>query len=155
MITSSREVVVIIPTYNEIDNVRRIISCLELINVEFSILFVDDNSPDGTGRLLAEIASEMRGLHILHRSGKLGIGSAHKDGIKWAYQHGYQKAITMDCDFTHNPSEIPNILEQSEVADSVVASRFLKAKSLPGWSVYRKTLTIVGHRMTKICIGIR
>lgn len=119
-----------------------------------NILFIDDNSPDGTGKLLDKISKKNRRVKVIHRPGKLGIGSAHLDGIRWAYKHRYGELVTMDCDFTHSPSYICEIVNASNDYDVVVGSRYLQKKSLVGWNVYRKVLTSVGHLVTKMLLGM-
>ena len=113
------------------------------------LLFLDDNSPDGTGQLLDDLAAKEPRLHVIHRAGKLGIGSAHLDGITWAYEHGYTRLVTMDCDFTHSPADIPRLLACADSAAIVVGSRWLQSGSLPGWSLFRRLLTGLGHFLTR------
>lgn len=145
---------VMIPTYNEIENIDKIVSDLLSLGVDMDILFIDDNSPDGTGKRLDEIADKNKNIQVLHRSGKLGIGSAHKDGIRWAYEKGYQSLVTMDCDFTHSPSYILDFLKAKDDCDLVVGSRYLEEKSLREWNLFRKLLTNGGHLMTKYLLRI-
>ena len=102
-----------IPTYNEAENVETIVAGIAATGLDLDILFVDDNSPDGTGRILERLAADYPYLNILHRSRKEGIGSAHKAGIRWAYEHGYTTLVTMDSDMTHSPSNIGRLLELS------------------------------------------
>jgi dolichol-phosphate mannosyltransferase len=153
---NSRKRLILIPTYNEIENSERL--CREILILKLSqtdILFVDDNSPDGTGELLEKISKNNRKVKVIHRSGKKGIGSAHLEGINWAYKHGYRELITMDCDFTHSPSYIPKIINTSDNYDIVVGSRYLEKKSLVGWNFYRKVLTLAGHMTTKLLLGMK
>lgn len=146
---------VFVPTCNERENVGPLVRDLLALPLELDLLFVDDNSEDGTGLALDELATQVPGLFVLHRPSKLGIGSAHRDGIRWAYQHGYRDLVTMDCDFTHPPARVPELLQKAgEGLDVVVGSRYLAADSLPGWNPYRKTLTKVGHLLTRVCLGM-
>lgn len=149
---TTRKLLIFIPTYNERDNAGRM--CRELLDLEADILFVDDNSPDGTADLLESLAREEKRLTVLRRPGKLGIGSAHQDGIAYAYDHGYERLVTMDCDFTHSPSDIPRLLAASDGADVVVGSRYMNKKSLPGWSPFRRVLTMFGHFLTKTLLRL-
>jgi len=153
---TTRKLLIFIPTYNERDNVGRM--CRELLDLglEADILFVDDNSPDGTADLLDELAKNEERLRVMRRPGKLGIGSAHQDGIAYAYDNGYERLITMDCDFTHSPSDIPRLLAVSGTgeADVVVGSRYINKRSLPGWSPSRRFLTMFGHFLTKTLLGL-
>ena len=141
-----------IPTYNEKDNVIKMCQRIFYLNIPVDILFIDDNSPDGTGDVLDKISKT--NVFVIHRSGKLGIGSAHKDGIVWAYSHGYSRLITMDSDFLHRPEDIPLLLEQSKYSDVVTTSRFIREDSLNEWSLWRKFLTTSGHIITKFLLNI-
>ncbi len=142
------ELLILIPTYNERENVAPILAQILDLGLSADILFIDDNSPDGTGELLDQLAATHPNVFVLHRSGKLGIGSAHIQGINWAYDHDYRLLVTMDCDFTHSPDYIRDFLAQSEVADVVVGSRYLQKESLGSWNAYRKLLTRLGHLLT-------
>ena len=137
-----------IPTFNERKNVEFIYERIRKTGLETDILFIDDSSPDGTGGLLDRLAQSDASLHVLHRSRKLGIGSAHAEGIRWAYDRGYQTLITMDCDFTHKPEDIASFIENSRDVDVVVGSRYLRRESLKEWNLFRKTLTRAGHFLT-------
>ena len=149
------EILVFIPTYNEQENVREICSRLLNLNLDLDILFIDDDSPDGTGDVLDQLAKQHSNLHVIHRAGKLGIGSAHLDGISWAYDNGYSTLITMDCDFTHKPETIPEFLQQSDDHDIVIGSRFLHKESLREWNLYRKAFTHLGHFLTRKLLRLR
>ena len=94
----TKELLIFIPTYNERENVEAILGQLLALKLDTDILFVDDNSPDGTGDLLDQLASAHPNMIVQHRAGKLGIGSAHMHGIAWAYEQGYTQLVTMDCD---------------------------------------------------------
>jgi len=144
------ELLIFIPTYNERENAGRLLSQILDLGLEADILFVDDNSPDGTGRLLDELAQQHPTVTVRHRGGKLGIGSAHIDGLNYAYSHGYRMLLTMDCDFTHSPSYIPQFVARAADADVVVGSRYLEEKALESWNVYRKVLTLAGHFATTV-----
>jgi dolichol-phosphate mannosyltransferase len=139
---------IFIPTYNEAENVEPLYRRIQALGLDMDYLFLDDNSPDGTGQLIDRLAGENSRVHTIHRPGKLGIGSAHRQGIRWAHQHGYDVLVTLDCDFTHSPELIPLFLECSYEHDVVVGSRYLSKNSLVGWSVLRRFLTKVGHFLT-------
>ena len=109
---------------------------------------MDDNSPDGTGDLIDKIISNNKNVFVIHRKGKLGIGSAHKDGIRWAYDNSYDVLITMDCDFTHSPEYILDFIKHSSNYDIVIGSRYLEKDSLKTWNIFRKSLTHLGHFLT-------
>jgi dolichol-phosphate mannosyltransferase len=145
---------IFIPTYNERENIEKLIDQLDQLNLGFDLLFVDDNSPDKTGDLLDSIAAQKNNLYVIHRPSKLGIGSAHIDGIDWAYKNGYQILITMDSDFSHSPAHINKLLVNSKNADIVVGSRYLQDDSLKEWNFQRKFLTRFGHFLTKLFLGM-
>jgi len=139
---------IFIPTYNEAENVRMIYEQIKAINLDGDILFCDDNSPDGTGKIIDEICVFDKRVFVIHREGKLGIGTAHVQGIDWAYARKYQRLITMDCDFSHSPSYIKKFIEYSKEGDIIVGSRYMEDGSLKEWNWGRKILTHVGHFLT-------
>lgn len=145
---------IFIPTYNERDNVGSMVGQIVDLGLDADLLFMDDNSPDGTGDILDHLAAGLPRLSVLHRAGKLGIGSAHLDGIRWAYDHGYERLITLDCDFTHTPADVARVMALADGHDLVAGSRYMQENSLPGWNVMRKSLTTLGHFMTKQLLGI-
>jgi dolichol-phosphate mannosyltransferase len=141
---------VFVPTYNERENAENLCGQILGLGLDLDLLFIDDNSSDGTGEILDRLARAHPNVKVVHRPGKLGIGSAHQAGIAWAYDHGYAQLITMDCDFTHSPHHIPEFLATSAQGfDVVVGSRYMQKDSLPDWNLYRKTLTLTGHVLTK------
>ena len=138
-----------IPTYNESGNIPSLIERLLAIKqINANILFIDDNSPDGTGELLDQYAKKHNNIIVIHRLQKAGIGTAHQYGIQWAYNHHYTHLITMDGDFTHPPEDIPKLLTYSGDYDIVIGGRHAQKSSLEGWSSYRKLLTYIGHQFT-------
>lgn len=145
---------ILIPTYNEANNVNHLITKLLALEKKVDILFVDDNSPDGTGKILNKLSKKYINLHIIHRTKKSGIGSAHQEGIAWAYKNNYITLITMDCDFTHRPENINQFLNTSNKYVCVLGSRYLQNNSLPNWHIHRKILTQIGHTMTRLLLGI-
>lgn len=146
---------IFIPTYNERENVSKICEQLFSLGLGADVLFIDDNSPDGTGKILDELAKKFPNLSVKHRSGKLGVGSAHLEGIAWAYERGYERLITLDCDFTHSPTDILKLLAHADNYDIVVGSRFLQQGSLADWSLYRRFLTHFGHLLTRHLLRIK
>jgi len=146
---------VLIPTYDERGNAERICREVLALGLDLQVLFVDDNSTDGTGAILDRLAREEPRVHVIHRSGKLGVGSAHATGIRWAYERGYRQLVTMDCDFTHDPRYIAALLAEAQRgADVVVGSRYLQESSLAGWNPYRKAMTHIGHLLTRTLLGM-
>jgi dolichol-phosphate mannosyltransferase len=145
---------IFVPTYNERENAPRMVQQLNELGLDADVLFVDDNSPDGTGRILEDLKTTFTRLSVHHRPGKLGIGSAHLEAIRWAYERNYSHLITLDCDFTHSPSDIPKMLERCKENDIVVGSRWAQKGSLSGWNVFRRGMTGLGHFLTMYVLGI-
>ena len=132
------KLVVVIPTYNEAENIEKISETLLALSVDgLGILFVDDNSPDGTGQLADTLTKKYPGqINVIHRSGKLGLGTAYIQGFKWAIAQGADLVIQMDADFSHSPNYIPQFLEQIKDYDVVVGSRYISGGKLDenwGW----------------------
>ena len=125
------------------------------LGLELDVLFMDDNSPDGQARSWMDWRKSIENLTVIHRSGKLGIGSAHDEGIRWAYAHGYKVLITMDSDFTHPPEYIASLLNNAGDYDVVVGSRYMLPGSLREWNWYRKFLTRLGHFLTVFFLRLK
>jgi len=150
--TPSR-LLIFVPTYNENRNVERLCAELRALPLNADILFIDDGSPDGTGATLDRLARQHPRISVVHREGKLGIGSAHRAGIAYAYDKGYDLLITLDADFSHSPADLPRLLAaHASDVDVVVASRYLGPDSLPGWSPHRLFLTRLGHFLTRVLL---
>lgn len=143
------KILVFIPTYEEVENVSVMCEQIMALPLPLDLHFTDDASPDGTGKELDRLALLYPRMTVSHRSGKLGIGSAHQEGIAYAYRNGYEILVTMDCDFTHDPQKIPDLLEAREGYQVVLGSRYLQARSLPGWTRGRTLLTKFGHFLTR------
>lgn len=145
---------IFIPTYNESENVENIYIQIQGLSIYVDILFLDDNSPDGTGKILDSMAAANSNIYVIHRDGKKGIGSAHIEGIRWAYQNDYKVLITMDCDFSHPPSYIKDFIQKSSDYDVIIGSRFLKTGGLDKWNPFRKTMTHIGHALTRFFLRL-
>lgn len=147
----TKKILIFIPTYNEAENVNIIYQMIKSLrlNIDYDILFLDDNSPDGTGVIIDKLAKEDVQLFTIHRTGKQGIGSAHQEGIEWAYQNGYDALITMDCDLTHSPEYIIDFVREGQSYPIVIGSRYMNKESLSTWNIFRKLLTKFGHFLTK------
>lgn len=152
--TEQENVLILIPTFNESGNIESLYREIRLQVPDVNFLFVDDNSPDGTGQIIDRLAEADPRVFVLHREAKMGVGSAHYAGISWAYDHAYDFLLTMDCDFTHHPKYIKTILEQRHTGDILVGSRFMKKASLVGWNLIRKLLTWIGHALTTNLLGM-
>ncbi|MFC1595714.1 glycosyltransferase [Candidatus Margulisiibacteriota bacterium] len=147
--------VVLIPTYNEKENVEKLCSEILSLKLDLDILFIDDSSPDGTGDLLDRLAEKHPNVKVMHRTGKLGIGSAHLDGIYMAYDNQVETLITMDADFTHSPMKILDLLHEKDKYDLVIGSRYLFHKSLDEWNAVRKFMTMGGHLLTRTLLRMK
>ena len=145
---------VFIPTYNEAGNVVKLYNDLKNIGIKIDILFLDDDSPDGTGKILEELSQKDENLFIIHRKKKLGIGSAHKDGIRWAYSRNYKILITMDSDYSHSPDDIEEFLKIAEKNDLIVGTRFIKKDGMGELSLVRRFLSLSAHFMTKYLLKV-
>ena len=150
-----KRILVIIPVLNEVKNIRPIVKKLKKSN-NFDVLFIDDNSKDGTVQNILKEKKKNKRIFLIKRPKKLGIGSAHKDGLKWGYKKKYSIIITMDCDGTHNPIYINRMIKilSSKKIDLVSTNRFLQKNSLNDWSVWRKKLTTLRHYVIKLLLNI-
>jgi dolichol-phosphate mannosyltransferase len=149
--------VIVLPTYNEAENLPLMIEALFALAVQnLHVLVVDDNSPDGTGKIADEIARRDRRVRVLHHGVKQGLGQAYVAGFKQALQMDSDYIIQMDCDFSHQPKYIPDLLKAIEAKDLVIASRFIKGGSVDeNWSFYRKLLSWFANRVyTPTILGI-
>lgn len=145
---------IIIPTYNELENLRPLIQEIYLYVPETDILIVDDNSPDGTGKLADELHNENPHIHVLHRAGKLGLGTAYIAGFKYAVAQNYDAAFEMDADFSHDPKYLPNFLQAIEEADLVIGSRYVPGGGTPNWSLMRRLISGGGNIFARFLLGI-
>ncbi|KAB0668823.1 polyprenol monophosphomannose synthase [Oryzomonas sagensis] len=147
--------IVVIPTYNERDNIVRLAGEVLAQHPDLQILFVDDNSPDGTGTLADELAAGNGRISVIHRSGKLGLGSAYRTGFKAALAMGADYLIEMDADFSHSPTVLPLFLEAIRNADLVVGSRYLNGVSVVNWPIRRLMLSFFASVYTRFVTGLR
>lgn len=145
---------IMLPTYNERANLEQMVERIRRLPMQFDILVVDDNSPDGTGEFAKTLADKDESIHAVVRASKLGIGSAHLDGIRWAYDQGYSTLVTMDCDLMHQPEDIPAFIEASSKYNIVISTRFLNPESLKDWNMLRRIVTQGAHLLTKIFLKI-
>ena len=150
MNNSSNSHLVVIPTYNEIDNIEDFVD--QIIKIDVDILIVDDNSPDGTGDLVEKLSENLSQVNLLKRSGKLGLGSAYRDGFKWGLTEGYKYLIEMDADFSHSFSDLKNILQNSKNFDVVIGSRYIPGGGSNGWDFKRKLLSSYANKLSKVLL---
>jgi len=147
---------VVIPTYNEAGNVPNIVPQVLAQDPRLEILVVDDNSPDGTGQLAAAIAAKEPRVHVLHREGKLGLGTAYLTGFRWALDRGYDYVFEMDADFSHDPEHLKQFLKAIEEADLVLGSRYLGGKvTIVNWPMPRLLLSYCANVYARWVTGLR
>jgi len=149
----SRRTLIIVPTYNEKDNLPLLAERLLALPVPVELLVVDDNSPDGTGRVAAELAANVR-IHALHRPAKNGLGRAYCEGFAWALQRDFEFLFEMDGDFSHNPADIPRFLEAAQNADLVLGSRYRDGIRVINWPLSRLLLSMSAAKYVQVVTGM-
>jgi dolichol-phosphate mannosyltransferase len=147
--------VVVVPTYNERENIESFLRAVREAAPGADVLVVDDNSPDGTGALADTAAAELGQIKVLHRPGKQGLGSAYRNGFSMALDEGYEVIVSMDVDFSHDPAVIPVMLQTIEQgADAVVGSRYVAGGATADWPLHRRLLSRWGNRYTGLVLGM-
>jgi dolichol-phosphate mannosyltransferase len=155
MAAGETRALLIVPTYNEVENVARVAAEFLAPVPGCELLFVDDASPDGTGALLDRIRADDPRVHVLHRSGKLGLGTAYLDGFRWALARDYQLVIEMDADFSHDPRYLPDLVAAAEGgADVVVGSRYVGGGGTRNWGLGRRLISRAGGRYARSVLGV-
>jgi dolichol-phosphate mannosyltransferase len=153
--SANRELkLVVMPTYNERANLPVIVPAVLAQAPGIHVLIVDDNSPDGTGRLADELAANDERIHVMHRPGKLGLGTAYIAGFKWALERDYEYVFEMDSDFSHNPEHIPQFLEEVQHCDLVLGSRYLKGVTVINWPMSRLLLSYFANKYARFITGL-
>jgi dolichol-phosphate mannosyltransferase len=147
-------ILVIIPTYNEIENVRRITGRVRASVPEADILVADDNSPDGTGAVADELAAEDDHIHVLHRLGKEGLAAAYMAGFSWGLERGYDVLVEMDADGSHQPEQLPTMLAALRDADLVLGSRWIPGGEVVNWPRSREFLSRGGNMYTRMALDV-
>lgn len=147
-------VLVIIPTYNEAENIQPITARIRKAVPSAHILVADDNSPDGTGALADALAAGDDHVHVLHRTGKEGLGAAYIAGFRWGLEQGYDVLVEHDADGSHQPEYLPGMLERLKTADAVKGSRYVKGGSTTGWPFHRELLSRGGNLWTRLMLGL-
>ena len=152
----SNNIVVIIPTYNESTNISTLLDKLSMAHEVFDILIVDDNSPDGTSKIVEDnYVRNLKTIHLLKRDQKLGLGSAYRDGFKWALKKKYQHFVEMDGDFSHTFDDLMHMLTFKDKYDLIIGSRYIKGGKTEGWSKSRKLLSVVANLVAKLLLGLK
>jgi len=146
---------IVVPTYNEKDNLPILVEALFELDIEdLHILIVDDNSPDGTGKIADEIKEKNTArVSVLHRKGKLGLGTAYLSGFKYCLEQGADQIVQMDADFSHNPNKVTELIERLKVSDMALGSRYIRGGSLDeDWAFWRKGLSSFGNLYTRLIL---
>jgi dolichol-phosphate mannosyltransferase len=145
---------VIVPTYNEADNITAVAGRLRASVPEAHLLIADDNSPDGTGKLADEMAESDEHIHVMHRPGKQGLGAAYLAGFRWGMERGYDVLVEMDADGSHRPEELPRLLSALKDADLVLGSRWVTGGRVVNWPKSRELLSRGGSAYSRIILGL-
>jgi dolichol-phosphate mannosyltransferase len=154
MTAAADRVLVIIPTYDERENIERIVERVVAANPSVHVLVVDDASPDGTGKLADAIAEDDERVHVLHRAGKAGLGAAYIAGFDWGLDSGFDVLVEMDADGSHAPEQLPRLLAALGHADAVLGSRWITGGAVVNWPRRRKLLSLGGNLYTRLALGI-
>ncbi len=145
------ESVVIVPTYNEKDNIATVINKLTALNLDLHILVIDDNSPDGTGDIVKNLQKKNEHIFMIERSGKLGLGTAYVRGFHWALERDYKYILEMDADLSHNPNDVPRLIKACKKgADLTIGSRYSEGVNVVNWPIKRLLLSYGANKYTRI-----
>ncbi len=145
---------VVVPTYNELENISRMVPTLLDLPVGADVLVVDDNSPDGTGDAVRRMSGENDRVHLLHRPCKAGLGQAYVAGFGWALERGYGPVVQMDADFSHDPSRVPDLIGELDGADLVIGSRYCSGVNVVNWPIGRLLLSWLANQYTRVITGM-
>jgi len=148
------QTLIVVPTFNERENLPALVERVLGLPVPLDVLVVDDNSPDGTGKLADELAAKHPNIHVLHRAEKNGLGRAYLAGFKWALERGYEFIFEMDGDFSHNPDDVPKFLEAAQNADLVLGSRYVNGIRIINWPLQRLMLSKFAATYVQIITGM-
>jgi dolichol-phosphate mannosyltransferase len=151
---SMKRCLVVIPTYNEADNLPQLLPIVLKLGSHFSILIVDDGSPDGTGKLVKEMQKTEPRIHLIERPGKMGLGTAYVAGFKYAIANSFDYVFEMDADFSHDPNELPRMLEKAEEYDLVIGSRYISGVNVVNWPMRRLLLSYFANIYTRVITGM-
>jgi dolichol-phosphate mannosyltransferase len=151
---SQDKTLIIIPTFNEMENLPLIVEAVFKVVPAVEILVVDDGSPDGTGALADELSARDGRVHVLHRTAKEGLGRAYVAGFDWALPRGYELIFEMDCDFSHRPEHLPDFLAAAREADLVLGSRYVKGGATEDWPLLRKAISYGGNTYARLVLGL-
>lgn len=147
-------VAVLIPTYNERDNLPRIVERVRSSVPDADVVVLDDNSPDGTGEVADALAADDPQVHVIHRRGKEGLGAAYLAGFRWALDEAYDAVVEMDADGSHRPEDLPSMLEAAREADLVIGSRYVRGGTVVNWPLSRKAISMGGNLYIRAILGM-
>jgi len=148
-------VLVVLPTYNERENIEAILATVRAVVPEASVLVVDDGSPDGTAELVEKAAADLGGIEVLGRAAKTGLGSAYRDGFRWGLARGYEAFVEMDSDFSHDPKALPELIGAlGGGVELVIGSRYVPGGTIPNWSISRRLISRLGNIYAKVLLGL-
>jgi dolichol-phosphate mannosyltransferase len=148
------KVLVLVPTYNEKENIERMVMAVLKQGENIDLLIIDDNSPDGTGAIVDGLKESEPRLNILKRAVKLGLGSAYVAGFKYALQNGYDLIMEMDADFSHNPDDIPRLIDAAKDNDLVIGSRYCNGINIINWPIQRLLLSYLASKYVRVITGM-
>lgn len=155
MAKNSKRALVIIPTFNEKENIEKVLNIVIGLKIEnLDILIIDDKSPDGTAELVKKYMTGHHSVSLMEREGKLGLGTAYIAGFKYAIERNYEYIFEMDADLSHDPAEIPNFLKMMEEADLVIGSRYLTGVNVINWPLSRLFISVMASKYTRIITGL-
>lgn len=150
--------IVIIPTYNEVENIKQLLQEVFKNLPHTDILVIDDNSPDGTGKVVDQLASLNSAIHVIHRPGKMGMGNAYNQGFRYALEQGYDIVFEMDADFSHNPADLPKLLARLLIKPDeiglVIGSRYVDGGKTVNWGLLRRFISWFGNFYARILLGV-
>ncbi|HEX2922471.1 MAG TPA: polyprenol monophosphomannose synthase [Chloroflexota bacterium] len=147
-------IIVVVPTYNELENLPELITRVEKLPTQLDFLIVDDNSPDGTGELADRLAADRPWLRVLHRPGKAGLGTAYREGFRYALGQGYDAVGEMDADLSHDPTYLPSMIQALQNADLVLGSRYVRGGGVRNWGMMRKIISRGGSLYSQLILGL-
>lgn len=148
------DTLVVVPTYDERATIAEVVARTLAAPVDVDVLVVDDDSPDGTGRLADELAAEQPEVHVLHRNGKEGLGPAYRAGLGWGLERGYRVLVEMDADLSHDPGQLPDLVAGTRVADLVIGSRYVPGGRIQNWAPHRVALSSWGNVYVRLATGM-
>ena len=149
------KIIVIIPTYNEKENINEIVDAVLSQHEALEVLIVDDNSPDGTSTMVEALQQKTQRVHLHKRAGKLGLGSAYREGYVIALEKGADYIVQMDADFSHNPKYLLDMIELKDDADVIIGSRYIKGISVLNWPLRRILLSYFANQYAKVITGVK